>query len=189
MMKIMWKCVVGFFGVGLAGLASAQAVDGTIIFQEAQVTQPLAVPTIGIMAAVVLVALFLVVARRTFHQNRHTLASFSVLGAALAGALMLASLGVLRANGGININVTDQSLGQPLSFSCPVSGGVGTLKTTFTNTTSGSIEVASISGDNCIFDSLETNPCLAPGDTNCPSVLAVGESCLIVALPPKLPPI
>jgi len=166
-------------GLTLSGVTFAGTPSGTITFIASDVGPALSVPTLGVVTAVMLAGVLLVLALHTLHKNRHTLASFVLVGSSIGAALMVAQTGVLSANGAdFNEDVLRSDLTQPILFRCDDPE----LITVFSNASGVAIEVESINLEtNCVLQ-ISQNNCVAPSSEGEGTVLLPGESCEIAAL-------
>jgi len=177
-MKSIIKFGATLAGLTLSGVASAGVPSGTITFIASDVGPALSVPTLGVVTAVMLAGVLLVLALHTLHKNRHTLASFVLVGSSIGAALMVAQTGVLSANGAdFNEDVLQSDLTQPILFPCDDPE----LITVFSNASGVAIEVESIERGDCTLNTSQNN-CLAPSGQVQGTVLLPGESCEIAAL-------
>jgi len=161
-----------WFGFTLSGVASAGLSGGSVVFNG----PPVPIPTLGVLATVLFAGLLMVIALRLLQKNRHTIASFALVAVTMSGALMLASVGVLRAVSAPQIDVSADDLDQPLSFSCNFQNDF--TVTEFTNASTQTISVASVNEGSCSVGSVT-------GEVNCvasSTELAPGESCKIAAV-------
>jgi len=179
-MKSIIKFGATLAGLTLSGVTLAGVPSGTITFTASDVAPALSVPTLGVVTAVMLTGLLLVLALHTLHKNRHTFASFALVGSSIGAALMVALMGVLQAV--ISFNVSSDDLDMPLSFICGDFGNP--FETPFTNTTGQPIEVSEVdySTNGCepVLPSSQ-QPCVPAGGEGAATVLGPNESCAVAA--------
>lgn len=104
----------------LSNQALAGNPFGTITFSVLDTSTPFVpvpVPTLGILAAVMLIGGLLVVALHALRKNQHTFASLAGLGALLSAALTAGSIGVLQAGSVQTVSIDEENLG-PFTFDC-----------------------------------------------------------------------
>ena len=181
-MRSLKKVGATLAGLTLSGVSLAGTPSGTITFIASDVGPALSVPTLGVVTAVMLAGVLLVLALHTLHKNRHTLASFVLVGSCIGASLIVASMDVLHAVPQPQSDVTADDLGQPMSFECDYYPNL--TETIFTNATGQPIEVESI--DYGSFGCEAEEPvgvypaCVSatPPSTTA-TVLAAGESCAL----------
>ena len=126
--------------------------------------------------------MLLVLALHTLHKNRHTFASFALVGSSIGAALMVALMGVLQAVVP-QTDVTSRDLDMPLEFICGDNGNP--IETVFSNLTGQPIEVSEVdystNGCSPVLPSSGT-PCRAAGgEAASATVLGPNESCVVAA--------